>query len=481
MRSSGRRQLETTVENHQEGQLEQTGRAMSNQEPTPNASPVKLGHNHKLFMTKLQVSPTKNSNNNNNDPTSKSGSSSPARLNDGTSIGSIINSVHDVGSPRGLGRTGLEPNSIANNHDNNNYYNNNNSTMNANSSRVINSLHDQVDTLTDTNLELTKQSHNLLNKLENVQINETKLMEDLSHLKNANELVNNELSDSTIRLKHLEEQLSELKMQYNNEIKLKLALERQIKTVKLHEDESLKDEVLMRQSQYDTMLVNQQNYKELYTKKINDMTETLEAMKIAYNNNEVKGDNDEDCNYGIFGEKLNEMEKLFHEYAETDKKFIEYVQENKLQTMINDNFKLEDWIQLHKDMNETFNQYVEKMDIPDAVVDKLKHELHIANNNNNNNGKPVTSRIRHTSGSIISNGDAKDKRRSYYGSLRNGSQEHINISNNDSTLVNNSDIASSSTENATRIPSDGSMSLPGVKKTSSVRRNPSISRQNKKS
>lgn len=446
---------------------------MSNQDLTPNASPVKLGQQHKLFMTKLQVSPSKNSNsnnnnnNNNNDLLHKSSTSSPMKLDYEMGNTTENNNMSELGSPNGKGRNGAETNSST--------------TMNANSSRVIDSLRDQVDTLTETNLELTKQSHSLLNKLETVQINETDLMEDLSHLKNANELVNSELSYSTTKLKQLEEQLVELKLQYNDEIKRKLALEREIKTVNNTSGvDSLRDEVLMRQSQYNTLLDNHQSYKEMYTTKINEMTEKLDKLKAACitvdetntNNNNIKNDDDDD---DIFGERLREMEALSQEYNAIDKNFIEYIKHDKFESLINDKFNVEDWIQLHKDMNDTFNKYVERMDIPNTVVDKLRHELQISENSN----AKLMNRMRQVSGGA-DNGSTNDKRRSYYGSLRNGSQEKFSNSDNDTTLVNNSEISS---EGNSRILSDGSMSpisLPGVKRTSSVRRTASISRHSRK-
>lgn len=446
------------VQNQYKEQITLTQRLMSNQDSTPNASPVKLGQQHKLFMTKLQVSPTKNGNNNNsnnnNDLTHQSSNSSPMKFDYEMSQGMHSTSINELDSPNVSGRSGTDANTSI--------------TMNANSSRVIDSLRDQVDTLTETNLELTKQSHNLLNKLETVQINETDLMEDLSHLKNANELVNNELSYSTTKLRQLEEQLTELKRQYNDEIKLKLALERQIKAANTNGVDSLRDEVLMRQSQYDALLDNHQNYKEMYTTKINDMTEKLETLKVAC---KTEDENDND----IIGERLKEMEILSQEYSTIDKNFIDYVKHDKLQSAINEKFNVEDWIQLHKDMNETFNKYVDRMGIPDAVVDKLKHELQIPENSNTK----FINRMRQVSDGV-DNGSTKDKRRSYYGSLRNGSQEKINNSDHDTTSASNVEISS---DGSSRILSDGSISsisLPGVKRTSSVRRNPSISRQNKK-
>lgn len=392
---------------------------------TPSASPVKLGQQHKLFMTKLQVSPTRN------------GVSEVNNVANSGSLSPLKNGDLSISSPE------------------RNVMNNNENTTN--SSRVIDSLHEQVDTLTETNLELTKQSHNLLNKLENVQINETRLMEDLALLKNDNNVVNNELMNSTVRLKQLEEQLSELKLQYNEEINLKLSLEKQVQSFKRNENEQLQDEVMTRQSQYDTLLQSQQLYKEIYTKKINDMTEQLERIKSLYSGDMDEKNNNDTDESSILVTKLKEMEILSQEYDQMDKDLIKYIQEDKLKTLIDDQFEVEDWVQLFKSMNETFQEYVDKMGIPSNVVEKFRGELQA----------PNKVRLRHSSG----NHDNKQKRRSYFGNMGSLSQEK-----EQSTGESDSNSNTFTTSNASRTPSDGatSMVLPGVKRSSSVRRTPSV-------
>nr|4LL7_A Chain A, SWI5-dependent HO expression protein 3 [Saccharomyces cerevisiae S288C]4LL7_B Chain B, SWI5-dependent HO expression protein 3 [Saccharomyces cerevisiae S288C]4LL7_C Chain C, SWI5-dependent HO expression protein 3 [Saccharomyces cerevisiae S288C]4LL7_D Chain D, SWI5-dependent HO expression protein 3 [Saccharomyces cerevisiae S288C]4LL7_E Chain E, SWI5-dependent HO expression protein 3 [Saccharomyces cerevisiae S288C]4LL7_F Chain F, SWI5-dependent HO expression protein 3 [Saccharomyc len=85
------------------------------------------------------------------------------------------------------------------------------------SSRVIESLHDQIDMLTKTNLQLTTQSQNLLSKLELAQSKESKLLENLNLLKNENENLNSIFERKNKKLKELEKDYSELSNRYNEQ------------------------------------------------------------------------------------------------------------------------------------------------------------------------------------------------------------------------------------------------------------------------
>ncbi|KAK5960637.1 She3p PWA37_002066 [Arxiozyma heterogenica] len=392
---------------------------------TTMGSPEKLGQQHALFMTRLQTSPSKSNNANNS----------------GTKDNENGN----------LDKNDTEPN-----------------VANSNSSKVIDSLREQIDTLTETNLELTKQSHHLLNKLEIVQINETNLVEELNILKSSNDTINNNLIDSTNKLKYLENQLNQLKSDYSKEINIKKKFEEQIKLLKNDRDEnSSENGILMKQTQYDILLSNQEDYKKYYTEKINELNELLTKIKLNYESNEDNKDR-------IITDKLNEMESLSNRYEILDNNIKEYIQDDKLDYLISQKFDINDWIQLYNNMNEKFYYFAnERMELSDVTINKLKHEL-----KTNRNKQSTKTR------SVSDSNDSKDKRTTkYYGNLSTLSQDSLNnYSSNIST--NNSNIhISSSTSNSgneesdsSRVPSNGSISmlLPGVKRTSSVRRNPSI-------
>ena len=398
-------------------------------------SPLKLGQQHTLFMTQLQTSPSKSNDTGNNNMN-----------NDGDNT---------------LDRTGMELN-----------------VPNSNSSKVIDSLRNEIDALTKTNLELTKQSHNLLNKLEVVQVNETKLIENLNNLKSLNGTINDDLIDSTDKLKYLESKLNQLKLDYSKEIELKMKLEEKIKLLKINGNRiPNENELLMKQVQYDVFLSNQEDYKKFYTNKIDELNELLTRFKLNYESK--KDDND-----NIIADTFNEMENLTNQYYTLDNNIKEYIQEDKIASLVNEKFDINDWIQLYKNMNEKFNYYAnERMELSDDTINKLKHELRNSNNSNsnsNNNNNSQSTRMRNFSGSNIS----KDRRTTkYYGNLRAFSLEALNSSIN--STINNSNNTNNNESEVTdisRIPSGSSMSmlLPGVKRTSSIRKNPSINvRHNK--
>lgn len=402
---------------------------------TAMESPEKLGQQHALFMTQLQTSPSKQN--------------KPSTV-DNNNMNDSLNS--------NLDKTETEPN-----------------VANSNSSKVIDSLRDQIDTLTETNLELTKQSHHLLNKLEVLQMNETNLIEELNILKTSNDTINNDLLDSTNKLKYLESKLNQLKLDYSKEIDMKRKLEEQIKLLKSNGDESLNEnELLIKQIQYDTLLSNQEDYKIYCTNKINELNELLTEIKLKYESNNDNNDN-------MITKKLKEMEILSNKYETLDNSIKEYIQDDKLACLINEKFDINEWIQLYENMNEKFNYFAtERMKLSDVTINKLRHEL-----KKNHNKQSIKTR------NVSDGNDSKDKRTTkYYGNLSTLSQDSLNnhssnINSNNSNISSNSSNTGNSGDEETdgsRVPSNSPMPilLPGVKRTPSIRRNPSINLRHNK-
>lgn len=140
----------------------------------------------------------------------------------------------------------------------------NTSSQNASSSRVIESLHDQIDMLTKTNLQLT--THRVLNKskLELAQSKESKL--DLLNLllKNENENLNSYKLSFLFFVKELEKDYSELSNRYNEQKEKMDQLSKLAKNSSAIEQSCSLFNVLL-EVNYNSLLESQNLYRDHYS------------------------------------------------------------------------------------------------------------------------------------------------------------------------------------------------------------------------
>lgn len=190
----------------------------SNGAATPLSSPTKLAPHHNIFMTNLQKSPT-----------------NPNR--------SYLND-----------------------------------TPGSSSSKVIESLHEQTEILTKTNLQLTIQSHGLIQKLENTQEKESNLIDNLSKLKMENDTLNNLLSRETDHLRDLEIDLSKINENSNNVHQENIKLKNKLNQISIS-DSLLQEECIMVEAQYNSLLVSQISFKNHYDDQINKLRKELDSLK----------------------------------------------------------------------------------------------------------------------------------------------------------------------------------------------------------
>lgn len=183
---------------------------------TPGASPAKLAPNHTIFMANIDNSPSRRKEDRNN-----GGSSS---------------------------------------------------------TRVIESLHEQIDSLTSTNLQLTIQSNNLLGRLEAAQQREAKLLETTASLKHENENVASMLNRKSRKLKDLEEDYAKLEQKYNSLLEDKTALEDRVRDTSEKEGK-LKQEMEMVKAQYDALVDSQDYYRKHYSSELDALRGQLESLK----------------------------------------------------------------------------------------------------------------------------------------------------------------------------------------------------------
>ncbi|CCD22652.1 uncharacterized protein NDAI_0A04970 [Naumovozyma dairenensis CBS 421] len=146
------------------------------------------------------------------------------------------------------------------------------------STRIIETLHDKVDDLTKTNIQLTLQSQNLLGKLENYQSRSTKLNESLSVLKHEHDNLTSMINRKQRKLNDIENELEKLQQNYE-----KIHTENDSSSSKYDDfdqvEKNLQSEIENLQTQYDSLLQSQIHYKDHYSMELNSIISQINELK----------------------------------------------------------------------------------------------------------------------------------------------------------------------------------------------------------
>lgn len=151
------------------------------------------------------------------------------------------------------------------------------------STQIIESLYTKVDSLTNTNLQLTLQSQNMLEKLDVAQKKEVKLVENISMYKHQKDNLDTMLRRKLRKISEIEEELGSLQMTFssvksiNNELNDRLT--------ELHEKEAIdREKVSTLVKDYDTLVQSQESYRLHFEKTMDQLLQEMETIKINYNN-----------------------------------------------------------------------------------------------------------------------------------------------------------------------------------------------------
>lgn len=233
----------------------------------------------------------------------------------------------------------------------------------ASSTKVIESLHEQIDTLTNTNLQLTIQSHGLLEKLDSAQQKESQLQENISSLKHENENVNSMLNRKTRRLKDVEEELASLKKKVDFMVEENESLKEKFQ-MSSETEVKLNSQIELYKSQYDAVVDSQQYYRDHYNKEVSELKEQIEILKKSQITQLQKITD----HHNLMDEKLNNFDTKHASLHEAQEKRLELL-DVKCQEAITD-LDLPSWIELYKKTKSTFVEYSNEMEI--EVSDKFK-------------------------------------------------------------------------------------------------------------
>lgn len=299
------------------------------------------------------------------------------------------------------------------------------------STRVIESLHDQVDTLTSTNLQLTVQSKNLLDKLDGAQQKESKLLENSASLKHENENLVSMLNRKTRRLKDVEEELARYKENHSSLEEEKLALQRKWESSS-SEEATLKQQMEMVQAQYDTLVDSHQYYKSHYGSQINILSEQLENLKMDQRSYIQRVS--EEAN--TFDVKLLEFDSKHDNLQQLEEARVRRL-ESKCDGLVKQ-LDLPSWVQLYKESKNMVTEFAEKMQLkvpadfealvqdPELTALEAKNSINI---NTNTGGLPLRinkSRVTGSNPTAAQSGSSgsnatHNKRSSFYGGMASSS------------------------------------------------------------
>lgn len=279
--------------------------------PESIGSPAKLAPNHSIFMASINK-----------------GSPAGKKNEESADVGARTQSVKDNSIPKQNG-----------------------SML---STRVIESLHDQIDTLTSTNLQLTVQSKNLLDKLDTVQQKESKLLENSASLKHENENLVSMLNRKTRKLKDVEEELASYKKNHDLLEEEKTSFQKKWETSS-NEEATLRQQMEMVQAQYDALLDSHQYYKNHYGSQISTLSEQLENLKLEQRNHTQKVFEEAES----FDVKLLEYDSKHVNLQQVEEARVKYL-ESKCNSLTQQ-LDLPSWVQLYKESKNMVLEYAEKM------------------------------------------------------------------------------------------------------------------------
>lgn len=231
---------------------------------------------------------------------------------------------------------------------------------NTSSTKVIEALYQQIDTLTNTNLQLTVQSNNLLTKLENANSKEAKQLETVATLKHENENLNSMLNRKSRRCKDLEDQLVQLRNSYEETAVDYRALKQNMESTTQREAQ-LQGEIQILKVQYDALLDSQKRYREHYEQEIHTLNLNLEKLKKENDMFITKNVRNILNNSSALQTKLNQYTSKYKDLEALNLQHIGLLSE-KVDKMASQ-MDLPAWEKLYKDTRDIALDYAKKMDL----------------------------------------------------------------------------------------------------------------------
>ncbi|CCK68393.1 uncharacterized protein KNAG_0A07400 [Huiozyma naganishii CBS 8797] len=226
------------------------------------------------------------------------------------------------------------------------------------STRIIETLHEKVDTLTSTNLQLTLQSHTLLEKLDHAQKREIKLNENISHYNHERDNLNSMLQRKKRKINELQGEIDELVQTFDSLQTSNSTLEKEIEENSALVDD-YKEKTASLTRNYDTVLQAQDSYTSHFETEIQSLVEQIKAIK-ARQTLKLK------CDYGpnhVIEDQLLKFKKLSINsttpVSESRHSLIETILKQKAQQTLKQ-LDLPSWLTLFRVSENIAKEYAEK-------------------------------------------------------------------------------------------------------------------------
>lgn len=347
------------------------------------------------------------------------------------------------------------------------------------STQIIESLYDKVDSLTNTNLQLTLQSQTMLENLDIAQKKEVKLIENISMYKYQRDNLDSMLSRKVRKIKEFEEELISLQMTVNSIKNQNKDLNEQ-----LHDLQQLqifnKEKMDQLDVQYDSLLKDQQVCKLQFEEDLNKINRDLQTIKSKYINKlneEIKKSDSFEIKLNKFKRLIDKTEKIGG-FKEISKDIID----NKCEQVLK-NLDLDSWITLYKLSDKVIQLYAKENELDlsllkdydsivnDLEIDNINKELKNTHSHNslislNNNTEKLTITKRRTKSTKISSSPYLPSP-----TLANSTSSFSSsVSSQDNISNKNDENSFSKSFNRTeeRIHSGGIPTLPGVRRASRI-------------
>lgn len=229
----------------------------------------------------------------------------------------------------------------------------------ASSTQIIESLYTKVDSLTNTNLQLTLQSQNMLEKLDVAQKKEVKLVENISMYKHQKGNLDTMLRRKLRKISELEEELGSLQMTFSSVKTINKELNDNL--IELNEKEAVdKEKVDTLAKDYDTLVQSQDSYRLHFEKTIDQLSQEMQTVKMNYINKLTQRMQNSDS----FEIKLNKYKKLIDRLEKSGslKDIAKGLKDDTCQDTLK-KLDLDSWITLYKLSGKITQNYAEKNDL----------------------------------------------------------------------------------------------------------------------
>ncbi|CAL9727603.1 SWI5-dependent HO expression protein 3 [Monosporozyma unispora] len=229
----------------------------------------------------------------------------------------------------------------------------------ASSTQIIESLYTKVDSLTNTNLQLTLQSQNMLEKLDVAQKKEVKLVENISMYKHQKGNLDTMLRRKLRKISELEEELASLQMTFSSVKTINKELNDNL--IELNEKEAVdKEKVDTLAKDYDTLVQSQDSYRLHFEKTIDQLSQEMQTVKMNYINKLTQRMQNSDS----FEIKLNKYKKLIDRLEKSGslKDIAKGLKDDTCQDTLK-KLDLDSWITLYKLSGKITQNYAEKNDL----------------------------------------------------------------------------------------------------------------------